>query len=230
MRDVFYKLGIELTEEKEEKLNKFGEFLVDYNTKVNLTSITDKKEMWIKHFLDCILGEELFIKNSSVMEIGSGGGFPSIPLMIYREDLKFTLCDSTGKKCDYLKAVTDYLDLKNVKIVCARAEDLGKDKNYREKFDVVTARAVARLNTLSEYCIPLLKIKGKFIAYKGEASEEEIKEAANAVKILGGEIENVKKTILPFEYGERNIIYVKKIKNTPPQYPRGNGKERKKPL
>ena len=229
MRELFKDYGISLTEEKEKKLCLFYYFLTEYNNRINLTSITEEKEVWIKHFLDSCIGEEFFTENASVIEIGSGGGFPSIPLKIIRSDLKFTLCDSTGKKCEYIKEAVNYLGLENVEVVCARAEDLGKNPVYREKFDVVTARAVARLNTLSEYCLPLVKQGGKFVAYKGEA-EEEVNEAKNAVEILGGKISDIKKTELPFGSGERNIIVIDKIKKTPPSYPRGNGKERKKPL
>ena len=229
MKELFKDYGINLNDENEKKLGLFYDFLTEYNKKVNLTSITEEKEVWIKHFLDSVIGEKFFEKNSSVIEIGSGGGFPSIPLKIIRSDLSFTLCDSTGKKCEYLKEAVKYLGLENVEVVCARAEDLGKNPVFREKFDVVTARAVARLNTLSEYCLPLCKVGGKFVAYKGEASEE-IKEAVNAVEILGGKISAVEKTELPFGSGERNIVVIDKIKKTPPSYPRGNGKERKKPL
>lgn len=229
MKELFKDYGINLNDENEKKLGLFYDFLNEYNKKVNLTSITEEKEVWIKHFLDSVIGEKFFEKNSSVIEIGSGGGFPSIPLKIIRSDLSFTLCDSTGKKCEYLKEAVKSLGLENVEVVCARAEDLGKNPVYREKFDVVTARAVARLNTLSEYCLPLCKVGGKFVAYKGEASEE-IKEAVNAVEILGGKISAVEKTELPFGSGERNIVVIDKIKKTPPSYPRGNGKERKKPL
>ena len=170
-----------------------------------------------------------FKKDASVLEIGSGGGFPSIPLKIVRDDLKFTLCDSTGKKCEYLKEAVKYLKLDNLEVVCARAEDLGKNPVYREKFDIVTARAVARMNTLSEYCLPLVKVGGKFIALKGEAKEE-LEEAAGAIDILGGKVAVTDRKELPFGYGERNVIVIEKVKNTPSCYPRGNGKERKKPL
>lgn len=229
MKETFKEYGIILTDEKQKKLQLFCEFLTEYNTKINLTSITDKKEVWIKHFLDSLLGSAYFENGASVLEIGSGGGFPSIPLKIVREDLKFTLCDSTGKKCEYLKEAVKYLKLDNLEVVCARAEDLGKNPVYREKFDIVTARAVARMNTLSEYCLPLVKVGGKFIALKGEAKEE-LEEAAGAIDILGGKVAVTDRKELPFGYGERNVIVIEKVKNTPSCYPRGNGKERKKPL
>ena len=150
-------------------------------------------------------------------------------MKIIRDDLSFTLIESTGKKCEYLKTVVDKLGLKGVQVLNIRAEDGGKDHNLRESFDVATARAVARLNTLCEYCLPYVKVGGIFIAYKGD-SDEEIKESRNAVKILGGEIEKVEKYDLPEDFGKRAVIVIKKVKPTPGKYPRGRGLERKKPL
>ncbi len=214
--------------ELKERYELFKNILLEYNNKFNLTAITDEKDIYLKHFLDCMAGDMLFERKAKVIEIGSGGGFPSVPLKILRDDLQFTLVESTGKKCVYLNAVVDKLNLSCVKVVNARAEELAKDKNYREQFDVATARAVARLNTLAEYCIPFVKTGGKFIAYKGDCGEE-LKEAEKAFEILGGELEKVEKYELP--NGEkRTLIVVNKIKKTPEKYPRGQGKERKCPL
>lgn len=211
-----------------EKFDAFKNMLLFYNNKFNLTAITDEKDIYIKHFLDCVSGDMFFDEYVSVVEIGSGGGFPSIPLKLLRDDLKFTLVESTGKKCEYLKAVVDKFKLSCVQVVNARAEELGKDKKYREKFDVCTARAVARLNTLAEYCLPFVKVGGRFIAYKGNC-QEEIEEAKKALDILGGEIERIEKYELP--NGEnRTLVVVRKVKHTPEKYPRGQGKERKCPL
>ena len=149
--------------------DKFGQFenlLLEYNKKCNLTSITAKNEVFIKHFLDSIAGESLFPKNSKVAEIGSGGGFPSIPLKIIRDDLAFTLIESTGKKCTFLNDVVDKLGLNCVQVLNIRAEDGARDKDLREKFDIACARAVAQLNTLCEYCLPYVKVGGSFVAYK----------------------------------------------------------------
>lgn len=216
---------------KKEKLEKFEEFknlLLFWNEKFNLTSIKTDLEIEIKHFEDSIKGEEFFPKNSKVIEIGSGGGFPSIPLMILREDLCFNLVESTEKKCTFLKEVIKKLNL-NGEVFNKRAEELAKEVNFREKFDCVTARAVAKMNTLSEYCIPFLKKGGLFIAYKGEDNgEEEL--AKNAIKILGGKYEKKEKYILSENMGERTIHVIRKISETPLKYPRGNGKERSKPL
>lgn len=215
--------------EKKEKFNLFYNLLIEYNKKFNLTSITDEKDVFFKHFLDSAAGEFLFDKNSSVIEIGSGAGFPSVVLKILRDDLSMVLVESTGKKCDFLNMIVDNLCLKEVKVLNTRAEDAAKDGNLREKFDFVTARAVARLNTLSEYCLPFLKINGKFIAYKGEDNGE-AEEAKRAFDILGGKFKEKISYELPEGYGKRTIIITEKIKNTPQKYPRGNGKERKQPL
>lgn len=211
-----------------EKFGLFKDLLLLYNNKFNLTAITDEKDIYIKHFLDCAAGDMFFEEGVSVLEVGSGGGFPSIPLKLLRDDLKFTLVESTGKKCEYLREVVDKLNLSCVQVVNARAEELAKDKNYREKFDACTARAVARLNTLCEYCLPFVKVGGSFIAYKGNCLEE-VEEAKKAFSVLGGELERIEKYELP--NGEsRSIVVVKKIKPTPEKYPRGQGRERKCPI
>lgn len=207
----------------------FKDLLLESNKKYNLTAICDEKEVYIKHFLDSILPNDEFPVSASVVEIGSGGGFPSIPLKILRDDLRFTLIESTGKKCAFLKEAVQNLNLKCVQVLNIRAEDGALDVNLREKFDVATARAVARLNTLCEYCLPFVKVGGKFIAYKGEC-EDELEEAKNAVKILGGEVEKKINFELPENGGKRTVIVIKKVCATPKKYPRGRGLERKKPL
>lgn len=212
-----------------EQFGLFASLLSEYNKKYNLTSICDIKEVYIKHFLDSILPKDCFSDKASVIEIGSGGGFPSIPLKIVRKDLKFTLVESTGKKCEFLETAVDKLSLDCVQVLNIRAEDGAKDASLREKFDFAVARAVARLNTLCEYCLPYVKIGGKFLAYKG-AFEEELEEALNALEILGGKVEKVYSYSLPEGCGERSVIVIKKVKKTPEKYPRGQGLERKKPL
>lgn len=215
--------------EYKDKFEDFKNFLLESNKTCNLTSVLDDNGILYKHFLDSIMGESVFPKNASVVEIGSGGGFPSIPIKIIREDLKFTLIESINKKCLYLNKVVDKLKLSNVQVVNLRAEDAGKNMQYREKFDCVCARAVAKLNTLTEYCMPLIKVGGLFIAYKTDDDNEFI-ESLNAIKFLGGTLDNMFDYDLTGDYGKRRIIVIKKIKNTPIQYPRGQGKERKKPL
>ena len=215
--------------EKKEQFALYEALIKEYNERYNLTTILEKKDMFYKHFLDSSVGEPLFTKNASVLEVGSGAGFPSIPLKILRPDLRFTLLESVGKKCEFLKVVVDKLGLSNVHIYNLRAEDAAKDGKFREGYDCVTARAVARMNTLSEYCMPFVKVGGQFIAYKsGDVTE--IQEAETACKILGGKIEKIYEYSLPEGYGDRALAVVKKTKNTPNKYPRGQGKERKLPL
>lgn len=219
----------EITGEKKKIFDEFYDLLIEYNKKYNLTAITEEKDVFYKHFLDSAAGEFLFPKSANVLEIGSGAGFPSLVLKILRPDLTFTLCESIGKKCAFLNAAKEKLNLDGIKIVNARAEDISKLPEYREKFDVSCARAVAAMNTLSEYCLPFVKKGGKFIAYKG-SDEQEIKTAENAVKILGGKIKNVYAYDLPEGYGKRTLIETEKVRYTPPRYPRGNGKAHKNPL
>lgn len=226
MFEILKEKNLISNEKQEEKLFNFLNLLKEWNNKFNLTSIKEEKEIEIKHFEDCLNGAFLFPKNASVVEIGSGGGFPSIPLMIIREDLKFTLVESVGKKCEFLKFVIDKLSL-NAVVLNKRAEDVGKSE-LRESFDVVTARAVASLNTLCEYTLPLIKKGGLFIAYKSVNNEK--LGARRAIEILGGKNKEEYKYSLSNNLGERVIFVIEKIKNTPPQYPRGNGKERSKPL
>ena len=218
-----------LSGDKKDKFNEFYKILCFYNQQYNLTRIIEREECNIKHFLDSICAEKYFSFGANVIEIGSGAGFPSIPLKFFREDLSFTLVESVGKKCNFLQTAVKELDLKNVKVLNIRAEDGGKDALLREKFDICCARAVARLNTLSEYCVPFIKVGGKFIAYKGDAVEE-IQEAKNAFSVLGVKISTVENYQLLQDAGERTLIVAEKFKKTDKVYPRGNGKERKKPL
>jgi 16S rRNA (guanine527-N7)-methyltransferase len=222
----FYKKVVE--EDYAQQFEKLYNLLIEYNNMYNLTAITDKDDVYLKHFIDSVVGEKYFTNNCKVVEIGSGGGFPSIPLKIIRDDLSFTLIESTGKKCNYLNNCVDNFEFSKVKVMNIRAEDGARDKLLRSKFDVAVARAVARLNILSEYCLPYVKKGGRFIAYKGDA-DDEIKEAENAIKILGGEVECVEKFDL-FDCGKRTLVVIRKVKDTPEKYPRGNGQERKKPL
>jgi 16S rRNA (guanine527-N7)-methyltransferase len=215
--------------EKKEIFEKYRALLLEYNQKYNLTTILEEKDVYYKHFLDSGVGEGLFKKGAKIAEVGSGAGFPSIVLKILRPDIEFSLFESVGKKCEFLRVVVDNLGLENVNIYNLRAEDAAKDPRFREKFDHVTARAVARMNSLSEYCLPFVKVGGTFIAYKsGDITE--IEEAESAYKTLGGKKELVYSYELPEGYGERTLAVIKKVKITPTRYPRGQGKERKQPL
>lgn len=216
-------------EEKREEFEKFRALLLEYNEKYNLTSITEEKDIYYKHFLDSVIGERFFKEGARVCEIGSGAGFPSIPLKILRPDLKLDLFESVGKKCAFLQAVVDNFQFKDVHIYNIRAEEAAKSVDFREKYDHATARAVARMNTLSEYCLPFVKVGGSFIAYKS-GDTTEIDEAKSAYKILGARLKGIETYALPENYGERSIAVIEKIKTTPMKYPRGQGKERKQPL
>lgn len=218
----------QLVSDNGEDFKIFKDMLLERNKICNLTSVCDDEGIYFKHFLDSVAGEEYFFKGAKVAEIGSGGGFPSIPLKIVRRDLKFTLIESTGKKCAFLKDVVDKLGLDGMNILNIRAEDGARLANLREKFDVCCARAVAALNTLSEYCLPYVKPGGRFIAYKGDCGGE-LEKAGRAVKILGGEIEKTDRFGLE-NCGIRTIVVIKKVGATPALYPRGRGKEKKQPL
>ena len=214
--------------EKREQFDRFRELLLLYNEKFNLTSVVGEREIFLKHFLDSAAGEAFFPANSTVAEVGSGAGFPSLPLKILRDDLSFTLIESVGKKCEFLETVVKELGLRGVTVKKMRAEDAARGE-LRESFDVCCARAVARMNTLAEYCLPLVRPGGRFIAYKGDA-EEELNEARRAIALLGGEIEEMCPCELPDGCGKRTLVAVKKVKHTPEKYPRGRGKERSSPI
>ena len=210
-----------------EKFAAFYAMLTKANAQFNLTRITGEEECRVKHFLDSLAGMNYFPPNADCCEVGSGAGFPSVPLLIARGDLAFTLIESSQKKCRFLETVIKELGLR-ASVVCARAEEAAKGP-LRERFDVCCARAVARLNTLAEYCLPFVKNGGAFIAYKGSAAEE-MEEAKGALRILGGAVEEARTFDLPQGAGRRTILVCRKISYTPPQYPRGHGKERTSPL
>ena len=227
MKNLFDNYKINVTEETLNKLEEYYNILIEYNNYFNLTAITEKKEVYIKHFIDSLLGNELFKGGKTLIDIGSGGGFPAIPIKIYNKELEVTLVEATGKKCEFLRAVIERLKLENIKVINARAEDLANKTEFREKFDYVSARAVARLNVLSEFCLPFVKVGGNFIAYKGDVKEELI-EAEKGIGIFGGKIENLLEFNL--EDAKRAIVVIKKIKRTEKKYPRSNAKIRKSPL
>lgn len=217
-----------IREEHGETFSAFRALLLRSNETCNLTAVVEEREMLYKHFLDSAAGEGFFPQNASVAEVGSGAGFPSIPLKILRDDLSFTLFESVGKKCAFLERAVRELGLSRMTVEKLRAEDAARGK-FREKYDVCCARAVARMNTLAEYCLPLVKVGGRFLAYKGEA-EEELEEARRAIRLLGGRVEKICRFSLPDGYGKRTIAVIEKISPTPEKYPRGRGRERSAPL
>lgn len=229
MREADVSRCAEMIEKNREKFRAFYGMISEYNKKFNLTAILKEEEAESKHFFDSLAGEFLFPAGASVAEVGSGAGFPSIPLMIARGDLRFTLIESTRKKCEFLRAAVKELGL-NATVECARAEDLGRDARFRETFDVCCARAVARLSTLAEYCLPLVKRGGTFLSYKGKNGQEEEEEARGAIRKLGGGEIRLYAYELPQGAGERVLVQVEKAETTPRKYPRGQGRERRNPL
>ena len=208
------------------QFEKYCSLLVEWNEKINLTAITEKDEVFTKHFVDSLIGEEFIKKNATVIDIGTGAGFPSLPIKIVREDINLTLNDCLNKRLIFLNEVINKLGLKNVSTLHSRAEDLNKNVKY----DYALSRAVASLNTLSEYCLPFVKEGGYFIAYKSKDIDEELKNSEKAIEILGGKIEEVKEISIPNTDIVRKLVFIKKIKQTPNKYPRGKNLPKTKPL
>ena len=224
------KLTIKLSVEQLEKFYSYMSLLLEWNEKMNLTAITEPNEIILKHFVDSLTILKEINDNSKVVDVGTGAGFPGIPLSIANESLKITLVDSLNKRLIFLQEVIDKLELKNIEIVHSRAEDFGQNKKYRESFDIATSRAVANLSTLSEYLIPLVKISGKCICMKASDVEEEINQAKNAINVLGGTIEKIEEFKLPESDIGRTIIIINKQKQTPNKYPRKVGTPSKEPI
>ena len=208
------------------QFEKYCSLLVEWNEKINLTAITEKEEVFTKHIVDSLIGEEFIKKNATVIDIGTGAGFPSLPIKIVREDINLTLNDCLNKRLIFLNEVINKLGLKNVSTLHSRAEDLNKNVKY----DYALSRAVASLNTLSEYCLPFVKEGGYFIAYKSKDIDEELKNSEKAIEILGGKIEEVKEISIPNTDIVRKLVVIKKIKQTPNKYPRGKNLPKTKPL
>lgn len=230
---LFYEANqhnITLTDNQVNMFNTYYEELVMKNKVMNLTAITDYEDVVRKHFIDSLMISRNVDMNaiSTVCDIGTGAGFPGIPLKITYPHIHITLVDSVNKRIQFLSEIVDKLDLTDVELVHSRTEDLARNTKYREKFDLVTARAVAALNVLSEYCLPYVKTGGHFAAYKSGNIEQELKEATNAIKILGGEEEKV--DVFDFYDMKRSIVLIKKVKKTSMEYPRKAGIPSKKPL
>lgn len=226
MKELFNKYNIDISEKERLLFNNYYNDLIEKNKVMNLTAITEESEVWTKHFLDSVLPLKNIKDNSKLLDVGSGAGFPGIPLKIMNDTLNITLLDSLNKRVNFLNEEIEKLGLTKIKAVHGRAEDYVNVS--RETFDYVVSRAVARLNTLLEYCLPYVKLGGYFIAYKSMDADEEINESKNALNILGGKVEKVDKINL--EGNERSLIYIKKVKNTPNKYPRGQNKPKNQPL
>ena len=224
------KISVELSEKQLEQFKLYYEMLVEKNKVMNLTGITEWDEVLEKHFLDSISLIRVYDlrRNISIMDMGTGAGFPGIPLKIAFPELQVTLADSLNKRVLFLQEVIDALGLENIEAVHGRAEDLARDKKYRGQYDLAVSRAVANLSTLTEYCLPFVKLGGQFVSYKSGAADEEVAGAKNAVFLLGGKV----KEVVKFELGEsgRSFIVIDKVKETPKTYPRKAGTPSKKPL
>lgn len=230
MEELAKEINIEFSVEQLEKFYRYMELLLEWNEKMNLTAITDPEEVILKHFIDSLTILKEIKDNEKVVDIGTGAGFPGIPLSIMNETIKITLVDSLNKRLIFLQNVIDELKLENAKIVHSRVEDFGKNKNYRETFDIAVSRAVANLSTLSEYLIPLIKVNAKCICMKASEADEEIENAKNAIKVLGGAINRIDKFNLPKSDIGRTIIIILKEKGTPSKYPRKAGIPSKEPI
>ncbi|ARJ50900.1 16S rRNA (guanine(527)-N(7))-methyltransferase RsmG [Staphylococcus lutrae] len=224
--------GIVLSAHQKQQFEKYYEMLVEWNEKINLTSITEKHEVYLKHFYDSVASSFYYDFNRTLQlcDVGAGAGFPSIPLKIVFPEIHVTIVDALNKRIQFLNQLAEALDLEGVRFVHDRAETFAKKEDYRASFDVVTARAVARMTVLSELCIPLVKKQGMFIALKASKGQEELEEARFAVGVLGGRIQQVNTFELPEEAGERQVILIEKRSQTPKKYPRKPGTPNKSPL
>lgn len=235
--NICNKINIEISDDQINCFEKYYELLIEKNKVMNLTAITDKEDVIVKHFIDSIalipyLKDKGINTNNElkIIDIGTGAGFPGLPLKIMMPDVKFTLLDSLNKRVSFLNEVIDELKLKDIEALHGRAEDYASDNKYREKYDICVSRAVANLSTLSEYCIPFVKEDGFFISYKAGESEEEINNSKNAIKILGGKINKVEEFVLPGTDVSRVFVFIRKLELTDKKYPRKAGVPAKKPL
>lgn len=230
LQNIAKQYDIELINKHLDEFELYKNMLLEWNEKFNLTAITEPTDIAIKHFLDSLLLLKVMkIPNQAkLIDIGTGAGFPAIPLKIVRQDLRITLLDSLNKRLSFLKELSAKLDI-DCELVHARAEDAAKDINHRERYDIVTSRAVSKLNVLTEYCLPYLNIGGTMLAMKGAEFQSELKDADNAIKVLGGEVEDVKEFLLPGG-DKRSVVVINKVKATPQKYPRNSAQIKKKAL
>lgn len=232
-KDALAKAGVHLNDKQMAQYQRYYELLVEWNGKINLTAITEKEEVYLKHFYDSVtlgLHVEAFQTPISLCDVGAGAGFPSIPLKIAFPEIKVTIVDSLNKRIQFLQLLIDELGLSGVSCFHDRAETFGQNPRFRAQYDFVTARAVARMSVLSELCLPLVKKGGYFVAMKAASSQAELDDAKKAIATLGGKIEEDYAFELPLDAGERHIVMINKTKETPKKYPRKPGTPNKSPL
>lgn len=224
------QIEILLDEEQIYQFYHYMQLLLAWNEKINLTAIVEPEEIILKHFIDSMTIAKYIKKNAKLIDVGTGAGFPGIPLKIIRKDIEITLLDSLNKRIVFLQEVIQQLNLSKIDAVHSRIEEFGKNKRYREAFDYATSRAVANLSTLSEYLIPMVKLNGACICMKGPNIQEEIKQSKKAISILGGNVEKIDSFQLPTSNMDRNIVLIRKVKLTPSKYPRKPGMAAKEPI
>lgn len=229
LKEKLNRISIEISSEQAENFYNYMNLLLEWNEKVNLTAITEPKEVILKHFIDSLTISKQIEKGKKLIDVGTGAGFPGIPISIIREDIEITLLDSLNKRITFLQEVIYKLGLKNIRAIHGRVEEFAKNKKERQKYDIATSRAVASFNVLLEYLLPLTTIGGKCICMKG-SNIEEIEKAQSALNVLGGTIETIETLTLPESDIKRNNIIVKKIKETPLKYPRKPGMPSKEPI
>ena len=230
MKEKGNKINVNFTVEQLEKFYRYMELLIEWNEKINLTAIVEPEEIIVKHFMDSLTILKYIQDAEKIVDIGTGAGFPGIPLKIMLENNKIVLVDSLNKRLLFLQEVINELELKNIETIHSRAEDFGQNKKYRETYDIATSRAVANLSTLSEYLLPTVRIGGKCLCMKASDVEDEIKQAEKAIKVLGGKIEKIDNFVLPETDIGRTIIIIEKRQKTPNEYPRKAGIPNKKPI
>lgn len=232
MKEASLEVGLELSENQYSQFMDYMKLLQEWNEKINLTAITEDEEVVKKHFIDCIKAfKSEAIKNAkTIIDVGTGAGFPGLPIAIMNPDIKVTLLDSLNKRINFLNTVVNQLGLKNVVTIHSRAEDGSRKPELREKFDVATSRAVANMAVLSEFCMPYVVVNGYFVALKGPAIEEELKDGQKAITILGGELKDIIEVNIEESDLKHNIVEVKKVKKCPKIYPRKAGTVNKKPI
>lgn len=224
------EINISICNDFIEKFYYYMVLLIEWNKKINLTAITDEKEIVAKHFIDSLTISKYINENAKIIDVGTGAGFPGIPLKIIRKDIDVTLLDALNKRLNFLNEVISELKLDQIKTIHFRAEEAGRNKEYRENFDIATSRAVAKLNILAEYLLPFVKVGGRCLCMKGNNIKEEIEESKKAIELLGGKIEKIEEFNLPNSNIGRSIIVIKKIKPSPLKFPRKAGTPAKEPI